>query len=385
MRLWAADLDGDGKDELILIQGYQTNGSPPRRYRDTLPSDLFAAIRVFSDGGKRLLWEWPFPFGYGEIVDILPAKGKEDATLVVRSGNRVYGLGGATGAPRWRCEGTTWWMTDAQGRPAPQTYHFAGPVLLGDNRPGLPRFLFSGNECRLALPTDADGQYLWPVAPLKSGRGDGKTALPRDPEAAIYERLGRDFPNVLEYQRQLALLLTERCFQHAHGNQAPQAVAEFNKAREAWSRLAVEFREQEQRYRAWLKKHPKDPNALDNLAWFLVTCPDPQLHKPAEAVELAKAALDINPREGNYWNTLGAAHYRAGDWKAAIAALNKSIEVKGGTAHDHFFLAMAYWKNGDHGEARKWYAQGLAWMEKHDPVNEELRRFRAEAGLLLGG
>src|SRR5258708_24566986 len=32
-----------------------------------------------------------------------------------------------------------------------------------------------------------------------------------------------------------------------------------------------------------------------------------------EAVELAKKAVDLAPRAGDFWNTLGVAHYRAAD------------------------------------------------------------------------
>jgi hypothetical protein len=44
---------------------------------------------------------------------------------------------------------------------------------------------------------------------------------------------------------------------------------------------------------------------------------------------------------------------------------------------------MAHWQLGDRDEARKWYDRAVAWMEKHQPKNEELRRFRTEAEELL--
>jgi hypothetical protein len=47
------------------------------------------------------------------------------------------------------------------------------------------------------------------------------------------------------------------------------------------------------------------------------------------------------------------AHYRAGDWKAAVAALDRSEQLlKGGNACNWLFLAMAHWKLGQHDEAR---------------------------------
>jgi uncharacterized protein HemY len=99
---------------------------------------------------------------------------------------------------------------------------------------------------------------------------------------------------------------------------------------------------------------------------------------------LAQQAVKLKPSEGIFWNTLGAAHYRAGDWKAAVTALEKSMELrKGGDAGDWFFLAMAHWQLGDKEQARQWYDKAVPWMDKNKPQDEELRRFRAEAAALL--
>ena len=44
---------------------------------------------------------------------------------------------------------------------------------------------------------------------------------------------------------------------------------------------------------------------------------------------------------------------------------------------------MAHWQLGDKNQARKWYDQAVAWMDKNQPKDDELRRFRAEAEELL--
>jgi hypothetical protein len=44
---------------------------------------------------------------------------------------------------------------------------------------------------------------------------------------------------------------------------------------------------------------------------------------------------------------------------------------------------MAHWKLGEKDEARKWYDRAVPWMDKDQPKNEQLRRFRAEAAELL--
>jgi tetratricopeptide (TPR) repeat protein len=130
---------------------------------------------------------------------------------------------------------------------------------------------------------------------------------------------------------------------------------------------------------------PDWPMSQNNLASDLATCPIPQLRDPARAIELARKAAEKAPRAG-IWNTLAVAHYRTGAWKAAIEALEKSeaLAPDKHLAFNGFFLAMAHWQLDQKGEARKWYDRSVQWMEKSQPQNEELRRFRAEAEELLG-
>ena len=96
-------------------------------------------------------------------------------------------------------------------------------------------------------------------------------------------------------------------------------------------------------------------------------------------------AVELAPEGGNSWNTLGVANSRAGDWNAAVGALKKSNELlrSNGLSFNAFFLSMAEWQLGNKDEARKWYDQAVQWMEKNQPQNEELRRFRAEAAEIL--
>jgi tetratricopeptide (TPR) repeat protein len=131
---------------------------------------------------------------------------------------------------------------------------------------------------------------------------------------------------------------------------------------------------------------PKNVSLWNNQAWLLANCPNPNLREPGRALELAKKAVELDPAQGMFWNTLGVAHYRAGDWNAATAALKKSDELLKGNelSVNAFFLAMAHWRLSNKPEARKWYDQAVGWMEKNKPQDEELQRFRAEAEALLG-
>jgi len=127
-------------------------------------------------------------------------------------------------------------------------------------------------------------------------------------------------------------------------------------------------------------------------AWRLATHPEAKSRDPHRAVELAQQAVELAPKEGLYWNTLGVAHYRAGNYQDSIAALEKSRHLQPGqlAAFDYFFLAMAHWKLGHKDEAQNRRAQALEWMQKNPEAlkknpsyDDELRRFRAEAEELL--
>ena len=87
-------------------------------------------------------------------------------------------------------------------------------------------------------------------------------------------------------------------------------------------------------------------------------------------------------RHGTRWESVS---YRLGNWHDAIDELLKSIDSRqGGDSVDWFFLAMAHWQLNNRDKARLCYDKALEWMDKHQPKDEELMRFRAEADELLG-
>jgi WD40 repeat protein len=138
-------------------------------------------------------------------------------------------------------------------------------------------------------------------------------------------------------------------------------------------------------HRRLVAKSPEDAMVANNLAWLLVTGPDPAVPDALEAVELARKAIKQDPQNGTYWNTLAVAHYRSGDLRASLEAFDKSLELRlGGDALDWFFLAMIHARQNHKGQARFWYDRAVQWLEANKPQDEELRRFREEAAALLG-
>jgi tetratricopeptide (TPR) repeat protein len=131
--------------------------------------------------------------------------------------------------------------------------------------------------------------------------------------------------------------------------------------------------------------YPNQARFLNNLAWALATVPSIPPHDPSQALDVIRKALALEPDGWEFWNTLGVAAYRAGDWKTASESLEKSMSLhEGGEATDWFFLAMTCWRQNRHAEARKWFNQAVAWTREKQPQNHELRLFQAEAETLLG-
>jgi hypothetical protein len=125
-------------------------------------------------------------------------------------------------------------------------------------------------------------------------------------------------------------------------------------------------------------------DCANNLAWLLADAADPAVRDPARAVALALETTEAGPDDGTYWNTLGAAHYRAGDFQDAVAALDHATALSdGGTPFDRVFLAMAHARLGNMESARRWFAQATLGMDQSQPVHPELNRLCDEAGSIL--
>ena len=126
-------------------------------------------------------------------------------------------------------------------------------------------------------------------------------------------------------------------------------------------------------------------DCANDLAWLRANHPDPARRDPASAVALARQIVEESPDAAAYWNTLGAAHYRAGDASSAVAALDRSTALGGGTAFDDAFLAMAHGRLGDTEAARQALARAMVRSERDYPGHPELATFCDEAHSLIAG
>jgi serine/threonine protein kinase/Flp pilus assembly protein TadD len=99
---------------------------------------------------------------------------------------------------------------------------------------------------------------------------------------------------------------------------------------------------------------PNDPQLANDLSWSLATCPIARYRDQKRAVQLAERAVKFAPGIANFWNTLGFVDYRAGDWKGAMKATLKSMELSNGTTiHDWYTLALCQWQLKQRDRARQ--------------------------------
>jgi serine/threonine protein kinase/Tfp pilus assembly protein PilF len=183
------------------------------------------------------------------------------------------------------------------------------------------------------------------------------------------------------------------------GRAEPAGLVEFARAlvrerprdEQAWKLLAVAYDAAGRHAEALadfedaVRRWPDAATTHNRLAWLLATCRDPSLRDPPRAVAVARRAVELDPPAAWYWNTLGVAHYRAGDWPAAVAALTESQARKWDDGFNSFALAMVHARLGRRDEARRWYDAGLDRQRPAMSIaGDELRRLRDEAAEVLG-
>ncbi|MBN2292688.1 MAG: tetratricopeptide repeat protein [Pirellulales bacterium] len=118
----------------------------------------------------------------------------------------------------------------------------------------------------------------------------------------------------------------------------------------------------------------------NDLAWALATCPDSSLRNPLRAVELATEAMK---RFNVFFETLGVARYRSGDYQGAFEAL-KNDEWNQGIPCRDFFMAMTHWQLGNNESAHALYQKATKSLGTDADAKKKFGRFQREAAELLG-
>jgi tetratricopeptide (TPR) repeat protein len=103
--------------------------------------------------------------------------------------------------------------------------------------------------------------------------------------------------------------------------------------------------------------HPENPQALNNLARQLVMLPGGETSGYRKALRSSEVACQLEPKNGDYLNTLGVAYYRVGNYAKALETLLRSdpinkTQFQGSIPADLAFLAMTHQQLGHAQEAR---------------------------------
>jgi WD40 repeat protein/tetratricopeptide (TPR) repeat protein len=143
---------------------------------------------------------------------------------------------------------------------------------------------------------------------------------------------------------------------------------------------------------AMLRQHgeTKDVDIADMIAFEAVILPEAVAKEQlGKVVELARRAVQVNPTNTYFLESLGAALYRAGELPAAVEQFNLAVknQVAKGTFWTKTFLAMAHHRLGNAAEAKRWMTDAVALMEEARSPNWRARvlwqSLRQEAEALL--
>jgi WD40 repeat protein len=196
----------------------------------------------------------------------------------------------------------------------------------------------------------------WDAPPLPAVAASPATPL------SIHLDLG-DF-----LQRAQADSLVRQAAQHANSKEHAKALAALRQA---------------------VQLAPGYAEAHNNLAWLLLTGPK-ELRDPKRALPLTRKAVEREPKQSIYVNTLGVALYYTEHFADAIPVLERSLRERAGKtdAFDLLFLAMCHHRQGDAAKAKDCLERGKQWFQKNKarlPAGwlEELTAFQAEADALL--
>jgi tetratricopeptide (TPR) repeat protein len=102
--------------------------------------------------------------------------------------------------------------------------------------------------------------------------------------------------------------------------------------------------------------YPENPNELNELAWQLVKPPGGEMSDHRKALRYTEEACQLEPENGVFLTTLGAAYYRVGNYEKALDVISRSNRInslrdKGPDPADLAFLAMAHRQLGHAREA----------------------------------
>jgi WD40 repeat protein/serine/threonine protein kinase/Tfp pilus assembly protein PilF len=254
-----------------------------------------------------------------------------------------------------------------------------------EREPGRPEAYNNRGYCHFR-----QGRYAEAFADYTAAIDHGPTTItPWRNRATVSVRLGRrdqavaDLAEAIRRHPADATLWQERADCLAELGKWREAAADYAAAGQrkadapvlwfcrAAAHLAAEDLAGYRRICADMRQRFGKPETPGGANWVLFTC-----------VLLPDALTDFNPlvqlgsqlhaKAPKHWYVLsnfGAALYRAGRYQKAISRLEDACRVhgNGGNAYNWFFLAMAHHRLENTGDARRWLAKAVQWVELATP------------------
>jgi cytochrome c-type biogenesis protein CcmH len=129
---------------------------------------------------------------------------------------------------------------------------------------------------------------------------------------------------------------------------------------------------------AKLKNNPNDAQGWQMLGWSLM-----QTGKYAEAAQAYARATQIDPKNADYWSSLGEARVLAGSGDVPVdakTAFDKAIALDPKDPRARYFIAVAQDIAGDHKDAIDGWLALLADTPSGAPWEADVRRLITEVG-----
>jgi WD40 repeat protein len=119
----------------------------------------------------------------------------------------------------------------------------------------------------------------------------------------------------------------------------------------------------------------------NGLAWHGVRGPGVE-RQAIEALPLTEKAVEIEPFNARYRNTLSAALYRLGRYQESVNCLGRNADLNSENAVLGMFIsAMNHQRLGLAAQARERFREANAWLERRPDLTAEMK---ADLGLLRG-
>jgi Flp pilus assembly protein TadD len=125
-------------------------------------------------------------------------------------------------------------------------------------------------------------------------------------------------------------------------------------------------------YEKALKINPDDPFILNNYAYNLSV----RGIKLSKALQMAKRAIQKDPKNANFLDTIGWIYYKLGDYEFAKDYIARSLEVNANSAVVNDHLGDVYNAMKDIANALKYWQKAYELSPNSQNIKEKIEKFK---------